>query len=103
MARISGLAAAATRGVGGYGALGGFTGFIAGFAGIPLLVSGAEGGLFGVLATLPVFVAVASAGADRPFPPPDIDQSIADRPAAYREAFRANYNVLPNDDAGPQP
>jgi hypothetical protein len=53
-------------------------------------VSGAEGGLFGVLATLPVFVAVASAGADRPFPPPDIDQSIADRPAAYREAFRAS-------------
>jgi hypothetical protein len=89
--RRDGRTAAATRGVGGYGALGGFTGFIAGFVGIPLLASGAEGGVFGMLATIPVFVAVASAGANRPFPPSDVDQRIADRPAAYRDAFRASY------------
>jgi hypothetical protein len=89
--RRDGRAAAATRGVGRYAALGAVSGFIAGFAGIPLLLTGAaDGGLLGMAAIFPVFVAVRSAGANRPFPPPDVDQRIADRPAAYRDAFRAS-------------
>ena len=87
-----GRTAAATHAVGGYGALGALTGFIAGAVGLPLVIFGHdEGRILGVGATVPVAWTVAAAGASRTPPPPHVAQRIADRPAAYQEAFRAAY------------
>jgi hypothetical protein len=90
--RRDGRAAAATRTVGGYRALGALTGFIAGAVGLPLVIfSHDEGRLLGVGATIPVVWTVIAASASRAPPPPHVAQRIADRPAAYREAFSTGY------------
>jgi hypothetical protein len=90
--RRDGRAAAATYTVGGYAALGALTGFIAGAVGLPLVVfSHDEGRLLGVGATIPVVWTVIAASASRAPPPPHVAQRIADRPAAYQQAFSTGY------------
>jgi hypothetical protein len=90
--RRDGRAAAATRGVGGYAAAGAVTGFAAGAVGIPLMIFGDDGSrILGIAIAIPVVWTVAAAARTQAPPPPHVAQLIANRPAAYQEAFRTGY------------